>query len=425
MPKALSQSGRTQTCESRARNPAPGGGSQSPSPTAEFRGVDSDAEKLKQWTQERAIPPVAVVAPQRGGETRELVLPGNVDAFYSASIHGQVRGYVSEWRKDIGAKVKQGDVLAVVDTPELDQRIAVAQSELAKAKANLALAKVTADRWNSLARVGRGVSTGRRRKGQRRARKGRRGRGRPVQRRSDESAESLRQHRRAVRRRRHRAQCRCRIAGQGGLERQRQPCSRSPTFIRCGSTFPCRKPTRLRSRSGMKATLELPEYPDRTFDATIDTTSHAIDQKSRIAAGRTARRQQGGRCSLPARSRAVHFQLPPDPNAVTLPASAIMFRDNAPQVATVGLDNRIVAQEGPDCARPRNRGRDRRGAQSRRAHRHQSSRFDQRRARRSGSCKPLGRRRRGTSAQATSGTSQAIIRRALRRSRKQGGTTSE
>ncbi len=95
-----------------------------------------DEEKLKQWTQERAISSVAVVTPQSGGESRELVLPGDVDAFYSASIHSQVMGYVQEWRKDIGARVKQGDVLAVVDTPELDDRVAVAQSELAKAKAN-------------------------------------------------------------------------------------------------------------------------------------------------------------------------------------------------------------------------------------------------------------------------------------------------
>ena len=91
-----------------------------------------------------------MIALKRGGKPRELVLPGNVEAFETASIHGQVSGYVSAWRKDIGARVKQGDILAVVDTPELDQRIAVAQGELAKAKANQALAKVTAERWNSL-----------------------------------------------------------------------------------------------------------------------------------------------------------------------------------------------------------------------------------------------------------------------------------
>ena len=111
-------------------------------------------ERLARWTSEQAVPTVALVSPQGGGGTREVVLPGNVEAFVSASIHGQTSGYVQEWRKDIGAQVHQGDVLAVVDTPELDQSIAVAQSELAKAKADLALAKVTAERWTSLRATG-------------------------------------------------------------------------------------------------------------------------------------------------------------------------------------------------------------------------------------------------------------------------------
>ena len=109
-----------------------------------------DDERLNQRPQEQAVPQVAVVTPQGGSSTWELALPGNVDAFFSASIHGQVSGYVQEWRKDIGAKVHRGDVLAIVDTPELDQSIAVERNELAKAKANLALANVTAERWNSL-----------------------------------------------------------------------------------------------------------------------------------------------------------------------------------------------------------------------------------------------------------------------------------
>ena len=66
------------------------------------------------------------------------MLPGDVEAFYDASIHGQASGYVREWRKDIGAKVRKGEVLAVIETPELDDRIAAAESELAKAKANQA-----------------------------------------------------------------------------------------------------------------------------------------------------------------------------------------------------------------------------------------------------------------------------------------------
>ena len=114
------------------------------------RGRRHDEERLARWTDEQAIPTVALVSPKLGGETREVVLPGDVEAYYDASIHGQVSGYVSAWRKDIGAKVRQGDVLAVVDTPELDERISVAESELAKAKANQQLAHVTAQRWNSL-----------------------------------------------------------------------------------------------------------------------------------------------------------------------------------------------------------------------------------------------------------------------------------
>ncbi len=109
-----------------------------------------DEERLARWTNEQAIPTVAVVSPRRGGEATEVVLPGDVEAFYNASIHGQASGYVREWRKDIGAKVRKGEILAVVETPELDDRIAAAESELAKAKANQALAHVTAQRWNSL-----------------------------------------------------------------------------------------------------------------------------------------------------------------------------------------------------------------------------------------------------------------------------------
>ena len=109
-----------------------------------------DEEQLARWTDEQAIPTVALVSPKRGSVASEVVLPGDVEAFYNAAIHGQTSGYVSDWRKDIGAKVHQGEILAVVDTPELDERIAVAESELAKARAKQALAHVTAQRWASL-----------------------------------------------------------------------------------------------------------------------------------------------------------------------------------------------------------------------------------------------------------------------------------
>src|SRR3984957_2009369 len=239
-----------------------------------------DDEKLKTWTEEQAIPPVAVVAPKRGGEARELVLPGNVDAFYSASIHGQVKGYVSEWRKDIGAKVKQGDVLAVVDTPELDQSIAVAQSEVAKAKANLALAKVTAARWDSL-RASAAVS-------QQAA----------DEKDSDQRAQAAQVDAAQSNVDRLKAQkafanivapfdgvVTARNVDVGSLvragENDGQPLFTVADIHQMRVYVPVPENYSAELKDGMKATLDLPEYPGRSFDATVVTTSRAIDPKSR------------------------------------------------------------------------------------------------------------------------------------------------
>ena len=305
-------------------------------------GRHRDDEKLNQWTQERAVPPVAVVTLQRGGKTRELVLPGNVDAFYTASIHSQVMGYVQEWRKDIGAQVHQGDVLAVINTPELDERIAVAQSELAKAKANLALAKVTATRWNSL-RASAAVS-------QQAA----------DEKDSDQHAQAAQVDAAASNVDRLKALkafanivapfdgvVTARNVDVGSLvkagENDGQPLFTVADIHQMRIYVPVPETYAAQLRDGMKATLELPEYPDRTFEATIATTSHAIDPKSRTLLVELLADNQDGLLAPGAFAR-IHFVLPPDANAFRVPASAIMFRNNAAQVA-IALDNRIVLKK--------------------------------------------------------------------------------
>ena len=97
-------------------------------------------------------------------------------------------------------------------------------------------------------------------------------------------------------------------------------------------------------KDGMKATLELPEYPDRTFEASIATTSHAIDKKSRSLLVELIADNRDGALAPGAFAR-VRFEIPPDPNAITLPARALVFRDDATQVATIGLDNRITLKK--------------------------------------------------------------------------------
>ena len=298
-----------------------------------------DEERLARWTNEQAIPTVALVSPRRGSGTSELVLPGDVEAFYTAAIHGQTSGYVREWRKDIGAKVRQGEVLAVVETPELDQRIAASESELVKAKANQALAHVTAQRWGSL-RNSAAVS----------------------QQAVDEKASDASAKDAEVQ------------AAEADLDRLKAlkafdnivapfdgvvtarnvdigslvkadsndgealfsvaDIHRMRVYVRAPQAYAAAL------KVGMKATLQLPEYPDRSFEATVETTSRAIDSKSRALLVELYADNKDGALTPGAFAR-VHFQIPPDPNALKLPANALLFRDNAIEVATLGLDNRI------------------------------------------------------------------------------------
>ena len=108
-------------------------------------------QEITQWTDRQAIPTVAVVAPKSATGQDELVLPGNLDAFYTGSIFARASGYVREWYENMGARVKKGQVLALIDTPDLDQQLAQARADLSTAKANLQLSNVTAERWEALA----------------------------------------------------------------------------------------------------------------------------------------------------------------------------------------------------------------------------------------------------------------------------------
>jgi RND family efflux transporter MFP subunit len=108
-------------------------------------------QEVARWTNEQAIPTVAVVTPTLALGQDELVLPGNIEAYYTGLINARASGYVKQWQKDIGDHVKQGDVLALIDTPDLDQQLAQARADVLTAQANEKLSNVTADRWQTLA----------------------------------------------------------------------------------------------------------------------------------------------------------------------------------------------------------------------------------------------------------------------------------
>jgi RND family efflux transporter MFP subunit len=105
---------------------------------------------LKQKTAAAAISTVNVVYPKTGAPTDEIVLPGNTQAFTDAPIFARTNGYVKSWHVDIGSRVKKGQLLAEIETPEVDQQLEQARADLQTAQANLRQAKITADRWEAL-----------------------------------------------------------------------------------------------------------------------------------------------------------------------------------------------------------------------------------------------------------------------------------
>ena len=106
-------------------------------------------QSLKTWTRDQAIPTVALAKVSGGGHA-DLVLPGDIQAFYNAPIHARTSGYLKRWYVDIGQRVTAGQLLAEIDTPDLDQQVLQARANLATAQANQRLSAITAKRWDGL-----------------------------------------------------------------------------------------------------------------------------------------------------------------------------------------------------------------------------------------------------------------------------------
>lgn len=105
---------------------------------------------LHKETEEMALATVAVVQPKRSAPAQEIVLPANVQAYIDAPIYARTNGYLKKWYKDIGAHVKAGELLAEIETPEVDQQLRQSRADLATAQANLNLAEITANRYDGL-----------------------------------------------------------------------------------------------------------------------------------------------------------------------------------------------------------------------------------------------------------------------------------
>lgn len=108
------------------------------------------ATALKRATLEMAAPAVSVVHPKSEAPAEEVVLPGNMQGYVASPVYARVNGYLRKWYFDIGARVRNGQLLAEIDTPEIDRQLDQARADLATAQANYRLAQTTADRYRSL-----------------------------------------------------------------------------------------------------------------------------------------------------------------------------------------------------------------------------------------------------------------------------------
>jgi RND family efflux transporter MFP subunit len=302
-----------------------------------YAGIHSRAlaeSRLKQRTEDAAIPTVAVVFPREGAPTQEIVLPGNTQAFSDAPIYARTSGYLKRWYFDIGAHVQKGQLLAEIETPEVDQQLQQAQADLDTAQANLNIAKITAARWQDL------VSTGS-----------------VSQQETDQAVSNLSAVKAAAEsssanvRRLEQLQSFEKIyAPFDGIVTARN--TDIGALIDAGAStqprelFHMAAIRKLRvyvsvpevysraARSGAPATLTLDEFPGQTFRGTLVRNANSIDIASRTLLVEVDVDNPSGQL-LPGAYVFVHLKLPDETRSVTIPSNTLIFRKEGLQVGLV------------------------------------------------------------------------------------------
>jgi len=296
-------------------------------------------QDLVQWTNAQMVPTVALAKLVRGDGEQRLILPGGIQPYSKATIYARVSGYLKSWNKDIGAQVKAGEVLASIEAPDLDQQLAQARATLASAKANHDIAAITAERNNTLVQkqiVSQQIAD---------------------QTAADAEAKKAVMDASAAYVRQLEAMQSFKqiVAPFDGVVTARN--TDIGALINSGSAgqalFEVSDLHRVRIyvqvpqaftadlRPGLKATFEMPQYPGQKFDATLVTTSSAMNETSRSMLVELQADNPDGKLFGGTYCR-VDFQIPGDPNMVRLPATALMPVNRGVQVAVLGNDNKVV-----------------------------------------------------------------------------------
>jgi RND family efflux transporter MFP subunit len=299
----------------------------------------AQGSKLRDLTEAQALPNVAVATPQRLENKSGLQLPGRLEAFIRAPIYARVPGYLKSWKYDIGSKVKAGDLLAEIDTPDLDQQLAQSRASLNVAEANSKLAQITAERWQGLA-------------------------GTDAVAKQDVDQRTFTYNANVAQVKASQAAV-DQLVAEEGFKRLIAPFDGIVTaretdigaLINVGASggaelFVVSDTSRLRVYvnvpqnyvpnvpPGTKATLTVPEHPGRTYTGTVEASAAAVNPTSGTTLMQLIVDNKAGEL-MPGDYASINLAVAPAANVLTVPGSAIIFDSKGVKVATVDGNNRV------------------------------------------------------------------------------------
>src|SRR5882724_8432810 len=297
----------------------------------------SERATLAADTAQLAIPTVSTIKPGAGSAAEQLVLPGSVQAYNEAMIFARTNGYVREWYTDIGTRVQKGQVLAEIDTPEVDQQLRQARADLATAQANFQLAHTTDQRWQDLLATN-SVSwqAADSAAGDASAKKATLASAEAnVARLSDlESFKHLLAPFDGVVTSRNTDIGALINAGQGNALFRVSDTSKLRVYVLVPQLYAAN------TTPGLDADLTFPERPEKTYTAQVVRTADALDPTSRTLQVELLVDNSKGEL-FPGAYAQVHFTLARGAGSLSVPASAVLFRSDL-EVAVVGADRRVT-----------------------------------------------------------------------------------
>jgi membrane fusion protein, multidrug efflux system len=305
-----------------------------------IRAREDSGTKLKEWTDDQAVPSVAVIYPNPSVLSATIDLPGRLEAYYRAPIFARVNGYLKSWNADIGARVKAGEVIAEIDAPDLDQQLLQARADLTNQQASAKLSEVTLARRKTLI-ASNFVSMQE----------------------IDERTADLSNKNASVNSSQANVE---RLEALAGYKKITVPFDGIVTarntdvgaLINAGGgsgppMFIISDIKKLRVyvnvpqtyvpsvKIGAKATISVPEYPTRTFEATVEASAQSVDVNSGTTQMQLALDNSAGEL-MPGGFANVRLGLQRDSIPLNIPASALIFDQTGLRVATVTPDNRIL-----------------------------------------------------------------------------------